>query len=275
MATCGITTVALESTGVYWIPLFALLETRGFAVLLVDPQQVQKIRGRPKRDVYDCQWRQRRHTFGLLASAFRPADHVCVLRSSLRQRAMRLTYAGQHIKLQHVVSDLTGVTGMAISRAILAGERAPVTLARLRDYRCQHSEETIATALYGQWREEHPFALAQAVALYEVSHQKMLECDRHIEAHLSTFAEHSPDQAPPSPPTRKPKRKRNQPTFDVRGSLQRVTGVDLTTIEGIDDTTALIVLSEVGLDMSRWPTVKHCTSWLGLCPHQQVSGGKV
>jgi hypothetical protein len=180
-----------------------------------------------------------------------------------------------NIKLQHVVSDLTGVTGMAIIRAILAGERDPVTLARLRDYRCQHSEETMAKALYGQWREEHLFALAQAVALYEVYHQKMLECDRQIEAHLSTFAEHSPDQAPPSPPKRKPKRKRKQPTFDVRGSLQRVTGVDLTTIEGIDDTTALIVISEVGLDMRRWPTVKHCTSWLGLCPHQQVSGGKV
>ena len=287
LATCGITTVALESTGVYWIPLFARLETRGFAVLLVDPQQVQKIRGRPKSDVSDCQWIQCLHTFGLLASAFRPADHVCVLRRYLRQRAMLLTYAGQHIqqrqkaltpmhiKLQHVVSDLTGVTGMAIIRAILAGERDPVTLARLRDYRCQPSEETIAKALYGQWREEHLFALAQAVALYEVSHQTMLECDRQSEAPLSTFAEHSPDQAPPSPPTRKPKRTRNQPTFAVRGSLQRVTGVDLTTIEGIDDTTALIVVSEVGLDMSRWPTVKHFTAWLGLCPHQQVSGGTV
>src|SRR5262249_50170625 len=264
LATCGITTVALESTGVYWIPLFELLETRGFDVLLVDPQQVQKIRGRPKSDVSDCQWIQRLHTFGLLASAFRPADHVCVLRSDLRQRAMLLTYAAQHIqhmqkalpqmniKLQHVVSDLTGETGMALIRAILAGERDPVTLARLRDYRCQHSEETIATALYGQWREEHLFALAQAMALYEVYHQKMLECDRQIEAHLSTFAEHSPDQAPLAPPKRKPKRKRNQPTFDVRGSLQRVTGVDLPTIEGIDDTTALIVISEVGLDMSRW-----------------------
>lgn len=287
LATCGITTVALESTGVYWIPLFELLETRGFEVLLVDPQQVQKIRGRPKSDVYDCQWIQRLHTFGLLASAFRPADQVCVLRSYLRQRAMLLTYAGQHIqhmqkaltqmniKLQHVVSDLTGVTGMAIIRAILAGERDPVTLARLRDYRCQHSEETIAKALYGQWREEHLFALAQAVALYEVYHQKMLECDRQIEAHLGTFAEHQEGQAPPSRPPHKKKRKRNQPAFDVRGSLQRVTGVDLTTIEGIDDTTALIIISEVGLDMSRWPTVKHFTSWLGLCPHQRVSGGKV
>ena len=283
----GITTVALESTGVYWIPLFELLETRGCEVLLVDPQQVQKSRGRPKSDVHDCQWIQRLHTFGLLARAFRPADQVCVLRSYLRHRAMLFTYAGQHIqhmqqaltqmniKLQHVVSDLTGVPGMAIIWAILAGERDPVTLARLRDYRCQHSEETIAKALCGQWREEHLFALAQAVALSEVYHQKMTECDRQIEAHLGTFVEHSGDQAPPSRPPRKKKRKRNRPAFDVRGSLQRVTGVDLTTIEGIDDTTALIVISEGGLDMRRWPTVQHCTSWLGLCPHQRVSGGKV
>jgi hypothetical protein len=156
-----------------------------------------------------------------------------------------------NIKLQHVVSDLTGVTGMAIIRAILAGKRDPVTLAWLRDYRCQHSEETIAKALYGQWREEHLFALAQAVASYEVYHQKMTECDHQIEAHLGTFVAPSGGQAPPSRPTRKPKRKRNQPAFDVRGSLQRVTGADLTTIEGIDDTTALIVVSEVGLDMSR------------------------
>jgi transposase len=200
---------------------------------------------------------------------------------------MLLTYAGQpiqpmqkaltqmNIQLPHGVSALTGVTGMAIIRAILAGERAPVTLARLRDYRCQHSEETLAKALYGQGREEHLFALAQAVALYEVSHQKMTECDRQIAAHLGTFAENSGRQAPPARPKRKPKRKRHQPAFDVRGSLQRVPGVDLTTIEGIDDTTAFIVIREVGLDMSRWPTVKHCTSWLGLWPHQRVSGGKV
>jgi transposase len=287
LVTCGLTTVALESTGVYWIALFELLETRGFEVLLVDPQQVQQIRGRPKSDVHDCQWRQRLHTFGLLASAFRPADQVCILRRYLRQRAMLLTYASQHIqpmqkaltqmniKRQHVVSALTGVTGMAIMRAILAGERDPVTLARLRDDRCQHREETIAKALYGQGREEHLFALAQAVALYAVYHQKMLDCDRQIAAHLGTCAEHSPSQAPPSQPKRTPKRKCNQPAFEVRGSLQRGTGGDLTTIEGIDDTTALIVIREVGLDMSRGPTVKHFTAWLGLCPHQRVSGGKV
>ena len=286
LAACGITTVALESTGVYWIPLFELLERRGFEVLLVDPQQVQKIKGRPKSDVHDCQWLQRLHTFGLLAGAFRPPDQVCVLRSYLRQRAMLLSYASQHIqhmqkaltqmnlKLQHVVSDVTGETGMAIMRAILAGERDPVKLARLRNYRCHHDEETIAKALHGQWREEHLFALAQAVALYDRYHEKIAECDRQIAAHLETFAACEDREALP-PVSRPRKRTRNRPQLDVRGSLHRITGVDLTAIEGIDEPTALTIISEIGLDMGRWPTVKHFTSWLGLCPHHRVSGGKV
>jgi transposase len=286
LAACGITTVALESTGVYWIPLFELLERRGFEVLLVDPQQVQKIKGRPKSDVHDCQWLQRLHTFGLLAGAFRPPDQVCVLRSYLRQRAMLLSYASQHIqhmqkaltqmnlKLQHVVSDVTGETGMAIIRAILAGERDPVQLARLRNYRCHHDEETIAKALHGQWRDEHLFALAQAVALYNMYHEKIVECDRQIEASLETFAECQDRDALP-PVSRPRKRTRNRPHLDVRGSLHRITGVDLTAIEGIDEPTALTIISEIGLDMGRWPTVKHFTSWLGLCPHHRVSGGKV
>ena len=179
LAACGVTTVALESTGVYWIPLFELLESRGFEVILVDPGTMPR-NGRPKTDVHDCQWIQRLHTFGLLAGAFRPADQICVLRSYLRQRAMLLTSAAQHIqhmqkaltqmnlKLQHVVSDITGVTGLAILRAILAGERDPEKLAQLRDYRCKHDEATIARALQGTWRDEHLFALAQAVALYDV-----------------------------------------------------------------------------------------------------------
>jgi transposase len=286
LAACGITTVALEATGVYWIPLFELMECRGFEVLLVDPQQVQKIKGRPKSDVHDCQWLQRLHTFGLLAGAFRPPDQVCGLRSYLRQRAMLLSYASQHIqprqqaltqmnlKLQHVVSDVTGETGIAIIRAILAGERDPMQLARLRNYRCHHDEETIAKALHGQWREEHLFALAQAVALYDMYHEKIIECDRQIEACLATFAECQDRDALPSV-SRPRKRTRNRPHLDVRGSLHRITGVDLTAIEGIDEPTALTIISEIGLDMGRWPTVKHFTSWLGLCPHHRVSGGKV
>lgn len=286
LATCGITTIALASTGVSWIPLFELLETRGFEVLLVDPQQVQKSKGRPQSDRHDCQWIQRLHTCGRLAGAFRPADHVCVLRSYLRQRAMLLTYAAQHsqprqkaltqmnMKLQHVVSDMTGVTGLAIIRAILAGERNPETLAQLRDSRCQHDEATMARALQGNGRDEHLFALAQAVALYDVYHQKMIACDCHIEASLQTFADRSAGQPLP-PPSRPRKRGGNQPACAVREPLHRITGVDLTQIEGMDETTSLGILSEIGLDMTRWPTVKHFTSWLGLCPHHRVAGGKV
>ena len=286
LVACAITTVALESTGVYWIPLFELLEARGFEVLLVDPQHVQKSKGRPTSDVHDCQGIQRLHPFGLLASALRPTDQVCVLRSDLRQRAMLLTSAAQHIqhrqkaltqmhiKVQHVVSDSTGVTGLAIIRAILAGERASGTLAQLRNAHGKHDEATIARALQGHWRDEHRFALAQAMALYEVYHQKIAACDRHIEASLQTCADRSEGQ--PLPPAPRPrKRGRHQPAFAVRDPLHRITGGDLTQIEGIDETTSLVILSEIGLDMSRWPTVKHFTSWLGLCPHYRVSGGKV
>ena len=247
---------------------------------------MQKIQGRPKSDVHDCQWLQRLHTFGLLASAFRPVDQVCVLRSSLRQRAMLLSYASHHIqhrqkaltqmniKLQHVVSAMTGVTGMAILRAIVAGERDPMKLARLRHYRCHHDEAAIAKALHGQWRDEHLFALAQAVGLYDVYHQKIADCDRQIEAHLQTFADHSDGQ--PLPPVLRPrKRTRNRPPFEMRSALHRMTGVDLTAMEGIDEPTALTVIGEIGLDMDRWLTVKHFTSWLGGCPHHRVSGGKV
>ncbi len=286
LTTCGITTIAMASTGVSWIPLFELLETRGFAVLLVDPQQVQQSTGRPKSDGHDGQWIQRLHTLGLLAGAFRPDDQVCGRRRDRRQRAMLLTSAAQHIqhmpkaltqmhrKLQHVVSAITGVTGLAILRALLAGARDPATLAQLRDSRCQHDEATIARALQGPWRDEPLFAVAQAVALYDVSHQKITACDRHSEAYLQTFADRS--EGPPLPPPPRPrKRGGNQPAFAVREPLYRISGVDLTQSEGMDETTSLIILSESGLDMTRWPTVKHCTSWLGLCPHHRGSGGKV
>ena len=232
LATCGIPTIALASTGVYWIPLFALLEPRGVAVLLVDPQQGQKITGRPQSDRHDCQWRQRLHTFGLLAGAFRPADQVCVLRSSLRQRAMLLTYAAQHLqpmqkartqmhrKLQQVVSDMTGVTGLAIIRAILAGARDPEPRAPRRDSRCKHDAATIARALQGHWCEEPLFALAQALALYEFSHHQIHDCDTKIHAQLQTFAARSAGQ--PLPPAPRPRQQgRNPPA--VAMSLGRAS----------------------------------------------------
>jgi transposase len=286
LQACGVTTVALESTGVFWIPLFELLESRGFEVRLVDPRQVHQTPGRPKSDVHDCQWLQRLHTFGLLAGAFRPPEQVCVLRSYLRQRAMLLTYAAQHIqhmqkaltqmnlKLQHVVSDITGVTGLAIIRAILGGQRDPAELAQLRDQRCGHSAAEIARALQGNWRPEHLFALAQAVELYDVYRRKVAACDRAIEKHLRTFADRSGGAAVP-PKARRGRRGDNRPSFDARGALYRMAGVDLTVIEGIEESTALTLLSEIGTDMSRWPSVKHFCSWLGLCPNHRISGGKV
>jgi transposase len=283
---CGVTTVAMESTGGYWIPLFELLEARGFAVVLADAREVQRAPGRPKTEVQDCQWLQRLHTYGLLAAAFRPPEQICVLRSYLRQRAMLVTYASQHsqhmqkaltqmnLKLQHVVSDVTRVTGMAIRKAILTGERDSSALARLRDRHCQHREAEIARALQGNGRAEHRFALPQAVELYEFYHRQIAECDRQIELQLHTLADQSGGKPVPAAP-RKPKRRRNEHHFDAHLPLFRATGVDLTAIEGINEHTALVLLSEIGTDMSRWPTEKHFAAWLGLCPLHKISGGKV
>ena len=286
LTLCGIETVALESTGVYWIALFELLEFRGFQVLLVDPRRLKTVPGR-KTDVLDCQWLQQLHTFGLLAGAFRPAEQVCTLRAYMRQRGMLVQYAAQHIqhvqkalqqmnvKLEKVLSDITGVTGMAILEAIVAGERDPRKLAQLRRAGCHNDEATIAKALQGNWRDEHLFALRQALALYKTYHQQIAECDRQIEAHLESFASKSQESEELGPPvSKRGKPTRNQLRFEAKPLIQRITGVDLTRIDGIDDHTALKLLSEVGTDMSRWPTVKHFTSWLGLCPGNKRSGGK-
>jgi transposase len=281
---CGVTTVAMESTGVYWIPLFELLEARGLQVMLIDPRQAKRAPGRPKTDRLDCQWLQRLHAYGLLAAAFRPADQVWVLRSSLRHRQMLLTYGAHHIqqmhkalqqmnlKLSQVVSDLTSVTGMAILRAIIAGERDPLTLAKLRHPHCHHSEDEIAKALHGTWRAEHLFALQQAVELYHFYHQQLTVCDQQLQAHLRTFTDRSDGQ--PLPPKPRRHKKANEPRFDARTPLYRLAGVDLTTIEGIEEGTALVILAEIGTDMSRWPSVKHFCSWLGLAPQHKISGGK-
>lgn len=281
---CGIDTVVMESTGVYWIALFELLESEGFEVLLVDPRRLKTVPGR-KSDVVDCQWLQQLHTFGLLAAAFRPAEDIAVLRSFLRQRAMLVAYAAQHVqhmqkalhqmnlKLDKVISDITGLTGMAIIGAILAGERDPAKLAQLRDPRCHNSEETIARALLGNWRKEHLFALQQAVNLFRVYQQQMVECDRQIEAHLASLSDKSVGK-PPVSRKRRSRRHQSEPTFDTTQAAYRISGVDLTKIDGIDGITALKLISEIGTDMSRWKTVKHFTSWLGLCPGTRRSGGK-
>jgi len=286
LATCGMTTIALASPGVYWLPLFALLATRGGEVLFVDPQPGQQSKGRPQRDRHDCPGRPRRHTCGLLAAALRPADQVGVWRSALRQRAMRLTAAAQHfqhmqkaltqmnVQLQPVVRDLPGGPGLALIRAIRAGERAPAPRAPLRDSRCQHDAATSARAVQGPWRDEQLFALAQALDWYEGSPRKIRECDDKIHPHVPTCVARSAGQ--PCPPSPRPRNQgRNQPAFAARAPRHRRTGGDLTQMEGIDETTAGIVLSEIGFDRRRWPPGNHCPAWLGLCPHHRVSGGKV
>src|SRR5215472_15592102 len=282
---CQIETVVMESTGVYWIALFEVLEERGFDVKLVDAHQARQVPGR-KTDVKDCQWLQELHTSGLLRGAFRPEDEVCVLRSSLRQRSMLVAMASRavqpmqkaleqmHLKLTEVVSDSTGKTGMTIIRAILAGERDPQQLATSRDQRCKHDHATIAKALTGHWRAEHLFALQQAVDQYDFLAQQLRACDGHIEGCLQAFVPDVETAAPPSPARPWRSSRSNPLSFDVQAYLDAMTGVDLTQIDGIDSLTALKAMSEIGLDMTHWPTSKHFASWLGLCPGNKLSGGK-
>jgi transposase len=281
---CGIETVAMESTGVYWIPLFQVLEERGFEVRLVDARQLKRVPGR-KTDVSDCRWLQQLHSFGLLSGAFRPEDQVCVLRSYMRQRAMLTGYASQHVQhmqkalvqmnvqLQHVLEDITGATGMRIIRAILAGERDPEGLAGLRDRACKNSVQTIAKALRGDWREEHLFALAQAVELVDAYQAKIASCDERIRVQLESFEDRSGGQTPPK--GRSPRKDRHDLGFDATAALFRMKGVNLVAVKGLEAHTVLKVLSETGLDMSKWPSAKHFGSWLGLAPNNRVSGGKV
>ena len=285
LAECGINTVAMESTGVYWIPLFGVLEERGFEVMLVDPRRMKNVPGR-KTDVLDCQWLQQLHTFGLLSGAFRPDGEVRRLRSYLRQRAMLVEYAAHHIrhmrkaltqmnvKFQHVIRDITGKTGLAIIGAIVSGERDPLNLARLRDPRIRADEATIARSLQGHWRDEHIFELTQALELYRVYQGKIAECDREIEAQLERFEDRG-DGEPLGGRSSRVKSQKNAPGFDVRSHLYRVTGVDLTRIDGVDAHTALKIVSEIGLDMTQWPTAGHLASWLGLSPNNRVTGGKI
>ena len=284
LAECGVETVVMESTGVYWIPLFGVLEERGFQVMLVDPRRIKNVPGR-KTDVLDCQWLQQQHTYGLLSGAFRPEDEIRRLRSYLRQRAMLVEYASQHIqhmqkaltqmnvKLQHVIRDITGKTGMAIVEAIVNGERDPRKLARLRDPRIKADEKTIARSLQGHWRAEHVFELTQALELYRVYQGRIAECDHEIEAQLERFEDRS-DGEPPEANGKK-RNQKNAPRFDAQGQLYRMTGADLTRIDGVDAYTALKVISETGIDMTRWQSAKHFASWLGVSPNNRVTGGKV
>jgi len=284
LKACGIKTVAMESTGVYWIPVMQVLEEYGMEVYLVDARQAKNMPGR-KTDVKDCQWLQQLHVHGMLTRAFRPADAICVLRSYWRHRKdlvemasmqiqlMQKSLEQMNLQLHKVLSDITGVTGMRIVRSILAGERNPVVLAQMRHPLVKSSEDTIAKALTGDWRPEHVFTLRQAVELYDVYQQKIQACDREIDKYMQSLdARGDPKDLQPR---RRGTRRKNQAHFDLRSQLQRLTGVDLTSVDAIDAMTAQTVVSECGIDMSRFATEKHYSSWLGLCPNHQITGGKV
>jgi len=282
LSACGVDTVAMESTGVYWIPLFELLESRGLTVLLVNARHVKNVSGR-KSDVLDCQWLQQLMSYGLLRGAFRPADEVCVLRALYRQRGTLLRSQARHvqhmqkalaqmnIQLANVLADVVGETGQKILRAIVAGERDGYVLAALRNVRVRASAEEIAKSLQGHWRAEHLFALKQALDAFDFVGTQLAECDREIERQLQRLQLHDADPAK----GKQRGRARNAPKFDLRARLFRMCGVDLTRIDGVDVTTALAVVSEIGTDLSRFPSVKHFTSWLGLCPGTKITGGKV
>ena len=284
LKACGVDTIAMESTGVYWIPLYELLESRGFTVLLVNARHVKNVSGR-KSDVLDCQWLQQLMTYGLLRGAFRPADAVCVLRALWRQRGMLLRSQGRHvqhmqkaltqmnIQLANVISDVVGETGQKILRAIVNGERDGQVLAAMKNVRIRASVDEIAKSLHGSWRPEHLFALKQALAMFDFIGTQLAECDREIEQQLHSLRAH--EGGPAKSVKRDRGRARNAPKFDLRAQLFGMCGVDLTRIDGIDVTTALAVISETGADMSRFPTVGHFASWLGLCPGTKITGGKV
>jgi transposase len=285
LAACGIETVAMEATGVYWIPLFEILEVHGFVVYLVNARHLKNVSGR-KSDVLDCQWIQQLHTYGLLRPSFRPPEEIVALRSLVRHREMLVQYRAAHIqhmqkaltqmnlRLTNVLSDITGVTGLKIIRAIVAGERDGHKLAQFRDERCKKSEAEIAKSLEGHYKREHLFALQQALELYDFYDRQLQACDLELEAMYQEF-EPPEDPATPPPQPRTQKRRKNQAHFDLRQALYRLSGLDLTEIDGIDALTLQKVLSETGTDMSKWPTVKHFTSWLRLCPNNKITGGKV
>ena len=283
---CGVTTVALEATGVYGHVLFLTLLEAGLHVVTTSPKFTRQIQGRPKTDKRDCQWIQRLHQHGLLPSIFQPDEATHTLRDYVRQRANLVRLSGQHIqrmqkalelmnlKLTTVLGDVTGVTGLKIIRAILAGERDSRQLAKLRDKRCKHTTAQIATALDGRYRAEYLTELRCCLSLWEKYQEVIAELDTVIGEQLRTMRRQS-ELPPLLPRPRLRGRKPHDPHFDVRTALYYVTGVDLTAIEGIDEMHALTVVSELGTDFTKWPTVKHFTSWLGLCPNWKKTGGKV
>ena len=300
LQSCGVTTVAMESTGVYWIPLAQKLEAAGIETVLANARHLRQVPGR-KTDVKDCQWLQQLHSYGLIQGSFRPTQDICRVRSLMRHRQNLSQQCGQHVQhmqkalqqmnvhLHHVVSDLNGQTGLRILDAILAGERDPQKLLELRDTHCSKSTlEEMAAALKGDWKSEHLFVLKQALATYRHLLKQMGECEQEVEKALAEVvlpvAPAEAPVAPPNPPA-SPKARKKKVFHHVKAGtglqrdlskeLERLCGVDLTQITGLNVLGVLIILSEIGLDMSRWRDAKAFSSWLGLCPGNKISGGKV
>jgi transposase len=282
---CDIETVAMESTGVYWIASFQILEAKGIDVFLVNASFVKNVQGR-KSDMLDCQWIRLLHSYGLLPKSFRPAAQIAVLRSYLRHRQMLVQYAASHIQhmqkaltqmnvqIHHVLSDITGATGMRIIRAIVEGKRDPKQLAAMRDVRTKATEETIAKALEGDYRAEHVFALKQSLELFD-SYQKQIQlCDEQIGAHMGTL-ETKADPVELKAARKEKKKRRNQSAFNIREEAFRISGADLTQIDGISESAALALIGEIGVDMSPWKTEKQFAAWLALSPNHRISGGKI
>lgn len=292
LVRCGIATVAMESTGVYWIPLYDVLEQHGLRPCLVNARNMKNVPGR-RTDWHECQWLQFLHSVGLLRAAFRPEAEVCAVRALMRHRNELVLAANQHIQhlhkaltqmnlqIHHVINDITGLTGLAIVDAILAGERDPAKLAKLRDRRIQASPETIRKSLVGNWRPEHLFTLKQSRDSYRHYQEQIASCDAEIEKLLRSFAPRvDPDQQP-LPLDRKIRQRRSRKKlenpatgFRLRTEAYKLFGVDLTQVPGLAK-NVFSLFTEVGRDMSRWPTAAHFVSWLGLCPDNDISGGRV
>lgn len=287
LCACGVTTVAMEATGVYWIPIYEILEARGIEVVLVNARHVKNVPGR-KSDVMDCEWLRELHSVGLLRGSFRPAAAITALRGYVRHREtivqtatttvqrMQKALVQMNLQLQLVISDIAGATGLRILRDIVAGRTDPHQLAKHRDARCHASEAEIAAALTGHYRPEHVFVLKQNLELFHVYQLQLQACDVEIEAHLQRLTATHTSPITPLPPPRKARKPRaNEPRFDVRSLLHQLTGADITQIDAIGPYNGLKLLSEIGSDMTRWPTEDHFTSWLTLAPQNKITGGRL
>jgi len=285
LMSCGVTTIAMESTGIYWIPLYEILEANGIEVCLVNAQEAKNVPGR-KTDILDCQWLQQLHTYGLLRRSFIPPNEIRKLRdlgdhrdNLVRHRATQILYMQKalhlmNLQLDNTITDITGKTGMAIIRDIVGGQHDPKVLAQHRDGKCKNPLEVIEKSLEGSYSDEHIFQLKQALELYDFFSAKIAECEQQIEQSYQRFhAKRNPKELAPS--RKKDSNTKNHMNFDLRSELFRICGVDLTEIDGVHTIVAHTVLTHIGLDMSRWQTEKHFTSWLRLCPKNEKSAGKV